>query len=402
MPLGRWFYDDTRKLSCVASSQTEVTPLSHSSPLFAQELAEPVVERLAHKQHSETNHVPVPGYAVRTGKIGSNRMSTSIESEKAAQWFYLKEDQTVGPVATDELRSLFKEGGITASTYVFREGLGDWQKFSTVSELQTSPAIYSNVALPPTPQGSVDQAATSAPKQPSKAQFLWWPSSIIGSAALGGLLSYQILSVVLYVVTMIGIYQFNGNLPDLADLLTFGRSLFFFGLIYGGFIGLRYLFVLGPQKRLLRKQGLAEPGKTNWFDYLLDNSRAFIVTGLVVGALMTWQSVCSHLNRQQLKAQIDRNIQKAVSLQNDFERLGEGLESKSHTELERLKTELDQKSPQLLQQGQTLLANSAMSAGMARSWRIMMFWEGACALLALGLSFFVWTQKRREMKVLAS
>ena len=53
-------------------------------------------------------------------------MSTSTENEKTMQWFYLKDDQTIGPVSTEDLHGLFQSGGVTASTYVFCEGMSDW------------------------------------------------------------------------------------------------------------------------------------------------------------------------------------------------------------------------------------------------------------------------------------
>ena len=48
-------------------------------------------------------------------------------------WFYAQKDGRLGPVSVETLQELARNGEITATTLVWREGMGDWVKFTEVS-----------------------------------------------------------------------------------------------------------------------------------------------------------------------------------------------------------------------------------------------------------------------------
>jgi len=67
------------------------------------------------------------------------RPPTSEEREtlERALWFYLAEqDEQIGPMPFAELRRLWRDGRIGASTYVWREGMNDWRPLREVPGLE--------------------------------------------------------------------------------------------------------------------------------------------------------------------------------------------------------------------------------------------------------------------------
>ena len=52
-------------------------------------------------------------------------------------WYYVQNDQSVGPVTEEKMQSLFRDGTLTASSYVWRKEFKDWQKASDVEFFQS-------------------------------------------------------------------------------------------------------------------------------------------------------------------------------------------------------------------------------------------------------------------------
>ena len=67
------------------------------------------------------------------------RQPSSEEREvlERALWFYLAEkDEQIGPMPFAELRRVWRDGRIGASTYVWREGMADWLPLREVPGLE--------------------------------------------------------------------------------------------------------------------------------------------------------------------------------------------------------------------------------------------------------------------------
>jgi hypothetical protein len=56
------------------------------------------------------------------------------------QWYYTADNQQQGPVAESELKRLFAVGQISANTYVWSDGMTDWQRVAEIPGLVTSSA----------------------------------------------------------------------------------------------------------------------------------------------------------------------------------------------------------------------------------------------------------------------
>ncbi len=56
------------------------------------------------------------------------------------RWFYLRGETTLGPFSAEELRILHSSGAVTDETWVWREGMAEWQTYGTVPELFAPPA----------------------------------------------------------------------------------------------------------------------------------------------------------------------------------------------------------------------------------------------------------------------
>lgn len=55
-----------------------------------------------------------------------------------ASWFYVRNNQQVGPVSIEQLQGMVQSGELRAEDRVWGEGMPDWVKVATVPELQTA------------------------------------------------------------------------------------------------------------------------------------------------------------------------------------------------------------------------------------------------------------------------
>lgn len=65
-----------------------------------------------------------------------NRADTAAGSEG---WYYVYNDQTCGPVGDAELDALVQNGSLGADTFVWRQGMSEWQAYSTARGLAQAP-----------------------------------------------------------------------------------------------------------------------------------------------------------------------------------------------------------------------------------------------------------------------
>jgi hypothetical protein len=83
------------------------------------------------------------------------------------QWFYLVQGQRQGPVDDAALEALVRQGTVRDDTYVWREGLAEWQTYGTVKPKPAPAPVPAPVPVPaPAP---VPAAAPAAPPRPAEA-----------------------------------------------------------------------------------------------------------------------------------------------------------------------------------------------------------------------------------------
>ena len=81
----------------------------------------------------------------------------------AAEWYYSKGDQRIGPVSESDLKSLAESGQLTAEDLVRQEGLADWQPASKISGLFPSTPTTTSTSVPPPLPQSPEAAHAEAP-----------------------------------------------------------------------------------------------------------------------------------------------------------------------------------------------------------------------------------------------
>ncbi|MDA1017153.1 MAG: GYF domain-containing protein, partial [Planctomycetota bacterium] len=79
----------------------------------------------------------------------------------AAEWYYAKSGQQLGPVATEELRTMLRTGEIKSADLVWKDGMSDWSPAGTISILKSA----KTAAPAPAASPSKTKAATSAPQR---------------------------------------------------------------------------------------------------------------------------------------------------------------------------------------------------------------------------------------------
>lgn len=95
----------------------------------------------------------------------------------AAEWYYATGGQQLGPVNTEELRSLLRDGNVKPSDLVWKDGMPDWAPAATVSVLKSAQAPAPKTQAKPKASTSAPQRIGSEP-QPAPAQ----PAEITESA----------------------------------------------------------------------------------------------------------------------------------------------------------------------------------------------------------------------------
>ncbi len=100
----------------------------------------------------------------------------------AAEWYYAKDDQQLGPLSASDLKALAKSGELSPSDLVWMEGMADWKPASGVKELfpakrttapiQASPSPTTKESkLPTVPSASSADDAKGESSAPKAAKF---------------------------------------------------------------------------------------------------------------------------------------------------------------------------------------------------------------------------------------
>lgn len=88
-------------------------------------------------------------------------------------WFYIEEDQQVGPVSDEDAQALYRSRRIHAATLVWQEGMPDWEAAGRVpffADLRAD-ALATTSGPPPLPPSPMQSGARSRPQmQPGTAQ----------------------------------------------------------------------------------------------------------------------------------------------------------------------------------------------------------------------------------------
>lgn len=103
------------------------------------------------------------------------------------QYYYLKDGQQVGPVEVDQLR-----GVISKETYVWHEGMANWQKAVDLPELAS---LFESV--PPTPEQSAPTAPPSSANGPHTESYSSPKGGFDGSLPPDNYLVWAILTTIL-------------------------------------------------------------------------------------------------------------------------------------------------------------------------------------------------------------
>jgi predicted Zn finger-like uncharacterized protein len=88
---------------------------------------------------------------------GSGAVPTTPASENS--WHIVVDGEQVGPLAASDVRARLARGEVTAETYIWREGMADWLKISSVAEFSESGQALEDSGSPFPPQsGNADSA----------------------------------------------------------------------------------------------------------------------------------------------------------------------------------------------------------------------------------------------------
>jgi predicted Zn finger-like uncharacterized protein len=117
-------------------------------------------------------------------------------AEDQGTWYVVVEGEQVGPLAGPDIAGRLARGEINGDTLVWKDGLADWVKLSTVPELSAGPAAQPNPASAqpvehaPARRESARMRAQGAAKEPAKAPtediFAKPSAAATGSADLFG------------------------------------------------------------------------------------------------------------------------------------------------------------------------------------------------------------------------
>jgi len=100
-------------------------------------------------------------------------------------WWYLHNNERIGPIEDDELKRLLQHGAVSDATMVWKEGIGAWTQLDRVPELNGLRAAVP----PPVPIVNAPQLVLECPVAGNWRRFfarifdLWWESLLLGWCA---------------------------------------------------------------------------------------------------------------------------------------------------------------------------------------------------------------------------
>lgn len=110
-------------------------------------------------------------------------------------WYYSQNNQQMGPVAEEELKSKLRSGILVANTLVWKEGMGDWKPVSEVAELAMALTTAIPAVTAPPAVGGVTNPYTPPVSQPVHSYAPQTPTGppINGGAILGFAIAVTLL-----------------------------------------------------------------------------------------------------------------------------------------------------------------------------------------------------------------
>ena len=114
-------------------------------------------------------------------------------------WYYSANNQQLGPVSEEQLKSMARTGSLNSQTLVWKEGMGDWRALGEVAELAISLSAPVMVERPTTIMQSAQSTnpystPLAAPITPQPVAPYQQPMPYINS---GGYLAFAIVSTVM-------------------------------------------------------------------------------------------------------------------------------------------------------------------------------------------------------------
>lgn len=113
-------------------------------------------------------------------------------------WYYSQNNQQLGPVSEDQLKSMLRGASLPSSSLVWKEGMTDWKPVSEIPELSiavtvSAPSVYGSTTSAYTPPSSNPYASPQS--QPARS---YAPQSPMGpSINSGGILAFAIVVTVM-------------------------------------------------------------------------------------------------------------------------------------------------------------------------------------------------------------
>ncbi|MCX2533695.1 RDD family protein [Plesiomonas shigelloides] len=147
-----------------------------------------------------------------------------------AEWWYVDRDRKVGPIDSNEVSDLIRDGRIGAKTLLWKEGMDSWSHLDEIDELLS----VKKSTPPPIPTNSIE--AKRFPRFFARIFDVWWETMLLGfflGSALGTLstsfakwilfspYAEQIFSVLCLPIALVldaAIYKIFGNTPGKALL----------------------------------------------------------------------------------------------------------------------------------------------------------------------------------------
>lgn len=112
----------------------------------------------------------------------------------AQEWFYTKNGNKIGPIPPSQLQALAKSGELTPNDMIWKEGMAQWAKASSIKGLFPASPVTATPPIPPaspppTPQPPMIPEATLAgggDSSPNKLKAKWNSLTPVWKLAAGG------------------------------------------------------------------------------------------------------------------------------------------------------------------------------------------------------------------------
>ncbi len=97
-------------------------------------------------------------FKVTCRKCNAPIMIRGVSNEEAPEppvWYYAVGQERQGPIDVPALRTLLQQGTIVEQTFVWRQGMSDWQSLREIEELASLCTPAPSDSVPTTPQAAL-------------------------------------------------------------------------------------------------------------------------------------------------------------------------------------------------------------------------------------------------------